>query len=541
MTGCTATDQYAPLTGMVDAFGNEVRYEYQQLLPNECDLVRITWGQNANAGLQDFARVDFSYKFGQICNGVYTNTQSDYRSGVPRVTGGALLQAITAKAYAPGAPTSVVHTRTVSLNYDATSELCTQQHGPVRLLTSIQETASGADSPFVSLPAVTFDYNSPTVTLGPPQSIYSGSPWLGGSGPRNLGWGFRRNDDRWPTVESMFLDVDGDGLQDLVLNEPLEGQAIQNCSALWYRNAGLVNNQLSFGYGGRIDLPRLKWRGGAAGQVDSGAATAGREATYGEGCALNGQSTAFKNSLNNSMGGCHDPANPSCAPSTDPANPLEYCFPGGTHCPPDVGGAPGGQFQTYLAYRWMDMDSDGLPDLVAAVHGDIDYYDVERGNMVQFVNGEPPISSIPGVGQWPACDTRNHDTCYQLTDCFEMAGVRTCDELGCSIDWDRALECITNAPTTGCDSVMYKPAGGPDGVPSLGVKRSPYERCEGLYPWLIYKNLGKGAFDNKPTIKYQPVPLESSNGDSSFNGPTVTSEDHRKSSPCPVVTRDAFA
>ena len=34
----------------------------------------------------------------------------------------------------------------------------------------------------------------------------------------NLAWGYRRLDDRWPSVEAMFLDIDGDGLLDRVTN-----------------------------------------------------------------------------------------------------------------------------------------------------------------------------------------------------------------------------------------------------------------------------------------------------------------------------------
>jgi len=87
MPGCVVSDQYAPLTGMVDQFGNEVRYDYNQTIPGECKLMRITWGQNPGASLPDFAQVVFTYKIGNICNGVYTNSQVDYRSGVARVTG----------------------------------------------------------------------------------------------------------------------------------------------------------------------------------------------------------------------------------------------------------------------------------------------------------------------------------------------------------------------------------------------------------------------------------------------------------------------
>ena len=67
--------------------------------------------------------------------------------------------------------------------------------------------------------------------------------------------------------------------------------------------------------------------------------------------------------------------------------------------PPGAGGPASADYRTYLAYRWLDVDGDGLPDLVAAVHGDIDAYDIERGNRVNYSGGEPGISGIPAAGQ----------------------------------------------------------------------------------------------------------------------------------------------
>jgi len=59
-------------------------------------------------------------------------------------------------------------------------------------------------------------------------------------------------------------------------------------------------------------------------------------------------------------------------------------------------------------------------------------------------------------------------------------------------------------------------------------RRPPSVRTmRGLYPWFIYKNNGRGQFATTPIIKYQPVPLESTSGDSSLNSPIgVTSENH---------------
>src|SRR5690606_9984533 len=47
------------------------------------------------------------------------------------------------------------------------------------------------------------------------------------------------------------------------------------------------------------------------------------------------------------------------------------------------------------------------------------------------------------------------------------------------------------------------------------INRGPYTRCEGLYPWFIFRNTGNATFA-PPVIKYQPVPLESDMGDASL-------------------------
>jgi RHS repeat-associated protein len=534
MPGCYVSDYYAPLTGMVDPFGNEVRYEYQQMAWGECRIKTITWGQNITAGatLPDFARVVFSYRIGSPCNGVYPNSQIDYRSGVKIMSGAGILATISATAYAPGNPAAVVHTRTVELFYDETgSEFCSGvNHAPVRLLTGIRESGSGVDSPSVTLPTLTFEYNNPGVTLDPPDDGTT-QPWGTTNDRQNLGWGYRRQDDRWATVEAMFLDVDGDGLQDYVRSKSSDAVAIGQCTAEWWRNRGTGANGQLLPFAlqpGDIALPRLKWRGPDLQQPTAGSSVAGRSSPYHEGCALNGQVTAFKNSNQQTPGWCHspDPANPmSCHAAADPMDSHFYCGTGGTDCPFDPGGVPNGVFRTYLAYRWLDMDSDGLPDLVAAVHGDIDTYDVERGNLPGYEGGEPPLPGIPGVGQWPSCNFSLNEPCKDVLSCLNDA--RTCDASGCTVNWALVATCVSNSASTGCANVIAKGVPGPDGAPPASpLQRWPYQRCEGKYPWLIYKNLGQGQFATSPTIKYQPIPLESSSGDSNFTGPKITSQNH---------------
>jgi len=213
-TGCLISDQHAPLTSSTDRFGNEISYHYV-MSAGECMLERIEYGQNGS--LPRFAEIDIDFHPAPLCNGVPIGSQLDYRTGKKVVTGANQIEAINAYAIDPGTG-SIVHTRQITLAYDPATAVCssTLAHSPVRQLRSIQESAWGTDSPRVDLPAVTFDYNTATTTLAIPSPAPIGSPW--GPVPGNLGWGYRREDDRWATVESMLVDLDGDGLQDLLTN-----------------------------------------------------------------------------------------------------------------------------------------------------------------------------------------------------------------------------------------------------------------------------------------------------------------------------------
>lgn len=177
-------------------------------------------------------------------------------------------------------------------------------------------------------------------------------------------------------------------------------------------------------------------------------------------------------------------------------------------------------FRTYLAYRWLDVDGDGLPDLVAAVHGNINAYDIERGNRLNYAGGEPSISGIPAAGHWPACPGQG-DRCKDFGACLK--GAMACPNGVCTTDWNVVNRCLISCASVGCAQIAAKPAPQPH-TPTLS--RAPYTRCEGLYPWFIYKNQGNGIFATTPIVKYQPVPLESQASDSAMTGPGVTAENH---------------
>ncbi len=541
-TGCSSVSaQNAPLTTMSDPFGNEVRFAYVQgLQVGECRLDNITWGYNASAGItQPFAKVAFGWGVSPRCaSGIFTGSFRDYRTGNLVVTGASKLTTITSTAFPIGQPGAPEHTRVITLGYDAQTELCTRHHAPYRSLTSIQESAwIGNNIERVDLPPVTFTYGGVpmlTTQADPTANQPTGTPWFGdyqagdastgGVDGRNaLSWGYRRpNDDRWPTVEAMTLDVDGDGLIDRLYNQHSDpATPITDCKARWQRNNGPdASGNVSFTTMTEIPLPRLKWRGAStqANSSPAGGSAAFRGSAGYEYCALNGQVTTFQNSDNTP--GCHM-ANSTCTLS---GNGKQYCSNGGTECHPGAGQS-GGNYRTYLAYRWLDMDNDARPDLVAAVHGNVSVYDIERGSSSVgpgYDAGEPSMSGIPAMNAWPACPGQM-DRCKDVGRALD--GARTCDTGGqCTWNWATVNSVLTGPTSANCFDILARPTG--TGTPAATPHRAPYMRCEGLYPWFIYWNRGNGTFATTPTVKYQPIPLESETGDSSLNGPSVMSKDH---------------
>ena len=280
---CTnISENYAPLTSVKDAFNNEVRYHYAQSTssPNECVLRRISWGYNTPASIfQAFAKVELTYQEAPRCafnEATYTGAQLDYRTGVKILTGASRLVEIRATAFEYGGEATPSHTRVIALSYwDASSsnntEACNQIYAPIRLLRSIQESAWGTNAPLVTLPKVTFTYGTPAVSLLQGGGIEV-TPWPNGvtargGSPNNFGWGRRQHPsapDHWPTVESMMLDMDGDGLPDRVVNSSKDVSQPGECRMSWQRNTGPANGTPNatptfVTWVSDIVLPRLRW------------------------------------------------------------------------------------------------------------------------------------------------------------------------------------------------------------------------------------------------------------------------------------------
>lgn len=495
-SGCTIVSaEYAPVTRVEDAFGNQLDFHYEQGVVGECRIRMITWGQNAVAGLYTFAKTVFTYASSPLAcpdvGGVPVGSQTSYRGGTKIVTGASQLDRIESTAFPPAAPggpqPAWEHKRTITLAYSTSTSSCVAAHAPYRALTSIQESAVGADAPQVDLPAISFGYGDASVNYGTPPS--SSVPWgsIGtGAFDRNLGWGYRpTGGESWPTVEAMMLDVDGDGLVDRVVSEPLvdAGGNTTRCRARWYRNRGPGFGG-TFASGGYIDMPTLKWATDndppPPNLWDGGPyATANTSTGTYERCALNYQRTAYRNSSPSFLGQCVDGASTFTCPQQiatnkgwcqDPLNPSR-----GTKS--DCGIKTNGQGDTNFAWRWIDMDGDRLPDLVGApITGGVISYDLQRGNY-QYPQ-EPAI-----FGNFPACPSTPY----------------AADPTNWTLD--------------------------------------PYTMCGGMFPWMIYKNHGNGVFGEPrpggsgtahdawgplPTkIIYQPIALETSSGESSLTSTPV--------------------
>src|SRR6185436_20124441 len=266
---------------------------------------------------------------------------------------------------------------------------CSAPYAAFRSLQSIQESAWGVDSPRVDLPPITFTYGA---SIGSPARHYpavvtnlSGPPW-GGFNAFNLGWGQRFNNGKWPTVEAMMLDVDGDGLLDRLTNSPVfSSQGLVACQASWSRNRGA----LGFGNSQFIPMPTLKWANNDNQDIYRPGDYAGQNPTdgRGEGCTLNYQESGYKNA--------HPSANLCGDGST--CNARGFCA-NGSDCT-----AKNNQGKhTNLAYRWFDIDGDGLVDLIASIaSGGIYRYNLQQGN---GRTGSPPAPVEPLLfGNFPPC------------------------------------------------------------------------------------------------------------------------------------------
>src|SRR5690606_10920614 len=125
--------------------------------------------------------------------------------------------------------------RKVELGYSTEAPVCDGGHGTPRLLTSIQETATSPEGVATTRPAITFDYGPLTRSLSKTRTFDTPA----GNYTHTLAHGGRTsvasNDETgFTTIESMLLDLDGDGRPDRLSRVPLES----GCAFAWQRNLG---------------------------------------------------------------------------------------------------------------------------------------------------------------------------------------------------------------------------------------------------------------------------------------------------------------
>nr|MBP6840346.1 hypothetical protein [Kofleriaceae bacterium] len=477
-----------PLTRTVDPFGNTVEYHWKYDIDvdsqegQEYRIDKIRYTSNPSAGQGHHAEVSFvwSRPTSPLCNR-WVGLQLDFRLGSRWAEGTYQLDEVVAKAVAPVGG-AVQHTRTITLGYDARTSDCNDPFTPYRQLTSISERAVGASTaaqPLVVLPTVTFGYGSAEVrrVVAKPVSL-AALPKLASGTRGKLGPG------AWPGVESMLLDFDGDGRPDLLEAKHTDpGQ----CQMTWKRNLGSTGGAApTFAAAQTLTLPRLPWGGTTMGVANPAMGPQ-------EGCFLNFQLTNYWNKADNVL--CEAVVN-------------------GTPAPHNMYKQP-----TYLAYRWVDMNADGRPDLVTAIHHDPFYFDP---------------SAQPWFGSYPACGSTG-GACPMVPDAC-MATAVACNDPGKVCSWnDPVLRgCVDPAPTEACglmgqrDNTWVPPGGPPtlevtDDDPPASSDCPPTEQvghklaCK-EYPWFVYWNNGNGQLNPNPEIKLQPGPLESDSGDSSFGG-----------------------
>ena len=326
LAGRAAPNERFVLESTTDKFGNAVRYSWARNLsphgiPTDL-LASIEYTYNDNLDVGPFARIVFEYGDMELC-------------GTARVPIGALLEVVNPKGdlQLRGAhPLSRIRTevrdtpdsayrpiREIALGYDG-NDCGGPSHSPVRLLSSVQESARSVGGAWKTTPPTSFEYgdidqmplalrrqglgggqlkyNTDALTWG-----HSATPVLGGAGSRD-----------WSDTYGLLADIDGDGSQDRLVADVKvspNNDVVRplTCEAKVYRNVrgtGFASIPTT------MQLPGL-WK-----------------ARY-------------------------------CSLSVQPAVPTLY------NAPPGAPTVSNGETSPINTFKLVDLNSDGLADIVSAI------------------------------------------------------------------------------------------------------------------------------------------------------------------------------
>lgn len=320
---------HQPLTRVVDAFGNTIRYFWeaefprnaeQTRFPEELRLHSIRYTENYAANLGSHAKVEFIYDDEEYCSPrpidgeLPIGASLDHRGFFPWYSGRRPLSFVETFARTNNNG-SFDRVRRVKLGVE---NECPSTGGAQRLLTKItlrdpepsdEEAADPLQAP------ITFSYG-PLERSFESVKDFDLSPFQVPHGLINhaLSWGERKRWGADATLERSLLDMDGDGRLDALLSAGGD-----DCEFIWRRNLG----NGAFGPMNTLPFPDegMLWRGGA------------QKPGQGEGCSLSARRTTWANI-------------------------------GST---PDVPTDGNGMIGNHVLHRFIDMNRDGRPDLVTSI------------------------------------------------------------------------------------------------------------------------------------------------------------------------------
>ncbi len=506
-----------PLHIVIDQYGNKTEYEYEyadRTRDNDTNvLVAITYGANENANLEDFARIEFHYNETETpCPGstLITGASLTHRGPHTELHGSKTLDRIDVLAKpSPGA--SYLHSRSYELSYDEDAAACGENHGPLRILDGIQEHAPklAGDSSigylhedptqWISKPQVSFGYGPLERSWN--QSGTTGLTFLGRGGrvdkTSNIG---RVGASMRPSLKDMLLDFNGDGYIDRLSSVKVNGETT-TCQMQVHLGDGGPNALKTLPADADVDadaysnvdivnLPTLPWKLGPNPWLGD------------EDCSLSGQYTKYVTREG-----------------------YENC----------------GNLGAYYSYRFMDMDADGLPDLVTEIWSDPIWFaawDEDSGIDISDLpphtgtdTGECPLVPRESFLAAEVCPER--DYCHFDQEMIQASIEKAYDDgdsVPCGVLYQqiRADLGFAGLPQIvdllSDDGILQPPEVGgeddPDFCP-LTNRRGPEIRS-GAYVWRWYKNTA-GTLATTHNLTLSPIPLVANGGDSTLGHGNLSS------------------